>query len=310
VEGNGLTFNPKVDMMVEFEGYDGLERGRIVGLSSEEIQVFFKGPGGSVVRKFRRQVARLTKSLDQSTAGYDNATSRKAGAPRSPAKPKVKSAGFPMFSGFDGAVAVFKAKYVLGFEDAGYLKEERSVKLKAREAWEASFGHGQAKELVKAGNNQEIVKRVLGVLSLLNLQSPFDKIALKKALLKSHKVTEWLEAVLASASAKEGGDGFEALLEEFRALDPDAALKVATWPNVTLLPFLITDKGFPFIKPEVTKAVALGLGVEVSYESKLNAKTYSACCQLYADLFTQLAPLGARDWLDVQSFIWVVGSKA
>ena len=47
---------------------------------------------------------------------------------------------------------------------------------------------------------------------------------------------------------------------------------------------------------------------DLNYQSKLNWMTYSQLIVLSEALFEKLKPLGARDYIDVQSFIWVIGA--
>lgn len=50
--------------------------------------------------------------------------------------------------------------------------------------------------------------------------------------------------------------------------------RVATWPVLTLLPFLAKPVTHMFLKPEVTKAAAERLAFNLDYDPKLNWRTY------------------------------------
>jgi hypothetical protein len=62
-----------------------------------------------------------------------------------------------------------------------------------------------------------------------------------------------------------------------------------------------------FLKPEVTQAGAQTLGFDLQYDSKPNWVTYSALIRMGAVYLKLLERLGARDFIDVQSFIFVAG---
>jgi len=62
-----------------------------------------------------------------------------------------------------------------------------------------------------------------------------------------------------------------------------------------------------FLKPEVTQVAAEALAFDLQYNSAPNWTTYSALIRMgnvYLDL---LREMGAHDFIDVQSFIYVSG---
>ena len=63
-----------------------------------------------------------------------------------------------------------------------------------------------------------------------------------------------------------------------------------------------------FLKPEVTKTAAERLGFDLLYTSTPNWGTYSRLLDMSRLLMQSLKPLGARDLIDVQSYIWMTGS--
>ncbi|GAG90350.1 unnamed protein product, partial [marine sediment metagenome] len=46
---------------------------------------------------------------------------------------------------------------------------------------------------------------------------------------------------------------------------------------------------------------------DLNYKAGLNWITYSRLIKLADMLFEELKPLGAKDYIDVQSYIWVIG---
>jgi hypothetical protein len=61
------------------------------------------------------------------------------------------------------------------------------------------------------------------------------------------------------------------------------------------------------LKPEVTKKAADRLLFDLLYSSKLSWTTYSRLLKMSQLLLDRLRPLGARDYIDVQSFIFLTG---
>jgi hypothetical protein len=81
---------------------------------------------------------------------------------------------------------------------------------------------------------------------------------------------------------------------------------VATWPVATVLPFLAEPGRFILLQPELIKASAARLAFELQYRATPNVLTYRKLEKLYRLLMDRLEPLGARDYMDVQSFLWVI----
>ena len=81
--------------------------------------------------------------------------------------------------------------------------------------------------------------------------------------------------------------------------------RVATWPVATVLPYLARPDVHMFLKPEVTKNAAASLGFDLKYEPPPNWKTYEKLLRMGATYLDLLRPLGAADFVDVQSFIFV-----
>ena len=88
---------------------------------------------------------------------------------------------------------------------------------------------------------------------------------------------------------------------------PQPGSRVATWPVATIFPYLAHPDRNMFLKPEVTKEAAQRLGFHLNYKSEPNWLTYRSLLSLAELLMEELRPLGARDLIDVQSFIWVTG---
>ena len=79
-----------------------------------------------------------------------------------------------------------------------------------------------------------------------------------------------------------------------------------TWPVVTILPFLAKPEAHMFLKPVQTQRIAEAFTFDLSYSPHPKWATYDRLLTLSNRLLDRLRPLGARDLIDVQSFMWVV----
>jgi hypothetical protein len=105
---------------------------------------------------------------------------------------------------------------------------------------------------------------------------------------------------------KPDGDSFHLLAQSVGSLPaPPSGSKVLTWPNVTILPFLADPKRFMVLKPLISKKMARRMSFDLMYSAEPTWHCYDALQQMSARLLERLNDLGARNYIDVQSFIWV-----
>ena len=74
---------------------------------------------------------------------------------------------------------------------------------------------------------------------------------------------------------------------------------------MTLLPFLADPKRFIALKPTNTELMAARMSYDLKYDSTPNWETYDATLRMARSCWQRLAPLGAKDMIDVQAFMWV-----
>jgi hypothetical protein len=86
---------------------------------------------------------------------------------------------------------------------------------------------------------------------------------------------------------------------------PADGSRVLTWPNVTILPFLADPTRFIVVKPQITRRMARRVGVDILYSSGPTWHCYEAVLRMSEGLLDRLRDLGAEDYIDVQSFMWV-----
>ncbi len=82
-----------------------------------------------------------------------------------------------------------------------------------------------------------------------------------------------------------------------------------THPVVTVFGFLAQPSQHIYLKPKATKAAAEAYGFDLQYLSRPSWETYASLLGFAAVLREDLADLKPRDMIDIQSFIWVLGSS-
>ena len=87
----------------------------------------------------------------------------------------------------------------------------------------------------------------------------------------------------------------------------EGKVRVFTWPVVTILPYLANLKMHLFLKPGVTQKAVKRLAFDLHYSAKPNWTTCDALLRMGKIYLELLRPHGAKDLIDVQSFIWQTG---
>jgi hypothetical protein len=205
----------------------------------------------------------------------------------------------------------FKEIFPLGFQDPTYLEWERDYKWSAHQAWERELDRPTWAGLLAAGEYTEVARRItlFYARSKLNMLALYEWMALREAL------ADPVGARLLSTGLYHlihGGGRFESRLERFTALIdqvPQRQTRLAKWPVVTLFPFIARPGTHLILKPLTTKRAAARLGFDLAYASRPNARTYAAMMSYVCWLRQAIAPWRPRDFIDLQSFLWVTCSE-
>lgn len=206
------------------------------------------------------------------------------------------------------ALAKFHREFPKGFADQRYLQGERDYKDAAHALWLKLFGEGRGASLLKGDRIDAVVEGILEIESATNfLSKKFETAALMDALKDVPAARAFFAATLAFAEGPSSGteETFTQLVKATAQLPAEKG-RVVTWPIVTVLPFCADPQRHVLVKPEVTKKAAQRMAFDLHYDPKPNWKTYSAVMTLATKLLAQLKSQGARDFIDAQSFIWVV----
>jgi hypothetical protein len=205
------------------------------------------------------------------------------------------------------ALAKFKRLFPKGFEDPAYLGDnkigERNYKWEKHQEFVELLGRGEGERLLAAGDLQELVRRTRRI-SSTNMTSIYEKAAFGDALVGGDETRCYFETLFKMLAE---GPSEETVTPYFDAIEklPQPKGRVATWPIATLMPFLAQPDKHMFLKPEVTQEAERRLCFHLSYQPHPNWLTYKKLLELAELLMVELRPLGARDNIDVQSFMWI-----
>ena len=278
------------------------KRGKVIEIISPYAIIHFPALANSPQgpqRKLREDAPQLTKSSVQSDPELD-------GVEVGPAKPKktTKRKVKDLSNGIDEAVAWFEQTYPAKFEDEKFVDNDLRNKRSAAEVFQVNFGDGKGAAMVDQGKHAEIAGTFDGIFRATNILSPFEIKAVHKAFVKadesSSKVLGCTLAFLATPTMQ----SFKQMAEAVSQLPADGG-KVFTWPIVTLLPFLGDPRRFIALKPTNTELMAARMGTNLKYDTTPNWETYDAALHMANALLGKLQPLGAKDMIDVQQFMWV-----
>jgi len=202
----------------------------------------------------------------------------------------------PNYYGIDGAKARFLSFFPGGFEDPSYFKRERNYKLKAQASLLA------AAPLAKAAAADQSLCSACRKGVVTNLLSPFEAARLNEILTSADG-----PSYLQSAAAFTDEPLQKHLDAMVKSIAPHGS---ATWPLLTYLPYLWNPDEHMFLKPDATVDFATRVGHEFarSYDSDRRLSVYESLLELANWTETRIGELRPADRIDVQSFIWVVGS--
>ncbi len=296
IEGTLVELPPKPDF--------GL--GKVLKISGGKIYVFFRNQPNQEALIFKLDNNQLTTATVQSDPVLDNLPPF-IEQPNGSLKLSGKSKRWTLQRTIDA----FHTEYPLAFSDPAYLKDkgERKDKWAAHELYIAGLGGEQGQKLLAEGNIPEVTHRVLAVASKAKMFGSFETMAITDALQNqqaAHRFYTALFALLDSPVITE--EAYQPYVDSVFDLPQEAGKsKVATWPVVTLLPFIAQPDRHMFLKPTNSQSAAEALVFDLRYQSQPNWRTYEALLEMGKVYFKEIEHLGPRDLMDVQSFLWLAG---
>lgn len=196
-----------------------------------------------------------------------------------------------------------------GFYGEKYLSWERNYKREAHERWEETLSAEELKRLFRAREWREAAERAVKIESRTNLLFSFEKMALRDAVRSEAGARAFSEGIFALLHGPGTPEArFAAWVETVAGL-PRKKTRVLTWPVVTVFPFLAAPHTHVFLKPNVTRNAARAYGFDFVYAPRPAWSTYASLLDFADEVRSDLADLAPRDLIDVQSFLWVIGSE-
>jgi hypothetical protein len=195
-----------------------------------------------------------------------------------------------------------------GFQDETYLEWERNYKWQAHERWDALLGRDELRLMLRSRAFDEVARRATSIESRTNLLFSFEKMALRDALKPPAGARAFAEGLWDFLHGR-GSDQmrFERWIDCVAGL-PRKQTRVLTWPVVTVMGFIAQPDRHNFLKPNVTRTAARKYGVAFEYASRPNWSTYQSLRAFAEQVRRDQRDLRPRDMIDLQSFIWVMGS--
>ena len=89
---------------------------------------------------------------------------------------------------------------------------------------------------------------------------------------------------------------------------PRRQTRVLTWPVLTVFPFIAQPSLHMYLKPIVTRVAADAYDFPFEYAPRPTWHTYARLLEFAARVRRDVRDLRPRDLIDIQSFIWVLGS--
>jgi hypothetical protein len=288
-----------VGMLVEHTVW---KRGKVIEIISPYAIIHFPSLANSPQgpqRKLREDAAQLTKSSVQSDPELDPIETGPA-KPKKASKRKVKD----ITHALDDTVAWFEQTYLAKFDDEKFVDSDMRNKRAALDVFNANFGNGRGGTMVDEGKHADIALALDGIYRATNILSPFEIKAVHKAFAKADETATRVLGHTLAFVASPGLPTFKGMADAVSQLNADGG-KVFTWPIVTLLPFFADPMKFLPLKPTNTELMAARMGFSLKYDSTPNWETFDTSLRMAQQLFERLRPLGAKDMLDVQQFMWV-----
>jgi len=195
-----------------------------------------------------------------------------------------------------------------GFRDETYLDWERNYKWRAHQDWQWALNRKAYQRRLSQGKFLEIGRDAIRIESRTNLLFSFEKMAIRDALKSEHGARAFAEGLYALLY------GTASLQTRFSrwcgvvAALPRKQSRVLTWPLATVFGFIAQPETHIFLTPTVTRLAAKQYGFDFRYRSGPAWETYSSLLEFAHEIEHEARDLRPRDLIDIQSFMWVLGS--
>ena len=196
-----------------------------------------------------------------------------------------------------------------GYRGKKYKEWERNYKWEAHLKWKEKLNKKYFKTLLQSEMYSEIAKRAIAIESKTNLLFSFEKMALRDAVKDEASAKLFAKGLYnflhGTKELKERFDNYRDMLAKL----PVKQTRVLTWPVLTVFGFIAQPEQHIYLKPTVTRTAAKKYKFDFNYSSKPNWDTYKSLLSFAETVKKDTSRFGPRDMIDLQSFIWVMGSE-
>ena len=201
----------------------------------------------------------------------------------------------------------FRYQYT-DFNSPDYLKQERDYKLSVVRKFQEQLGRAALDQLIAQGNFEEVRRRLKYIANTANLLNQFDTRPLQTDDAK--KLTQAFYRFLYRDAPLEAR--FQSWMDFLLSVPSKAGTKAGLWPLATYYLMLADPHRYIFVKPTPFDDFLLRVNSPLQDQrpSRANALFYNRLLELSRQLLPRLVLLGARDMIDVQSFIWITSKEA
>ena len=196
-----------------------------------------------------------------------------------------------------------------GFLDPTYLAWERSYKQDACHNFQLELNREVFEQLLASRQYEEIAQRAVRLESRTNLLFSFEKMALRDAVKSNEGAKKFahglFDYVYGMGTLQERFEQFTDTLDSL----PRLQTRVLTWPMQTIFGFLGNPAEHIFLKPRVTQVAAEKYHFNFQYKSRPNWNTYQSLLDFADQIKHDMNIYQPKDYIDLQSFLWVMGSE-
>jgi hypothetical protein len=204
------------------------------------------------------------------------------------------------YVGVSGAIKLFLKAFPEGFSSEFYVFDERSYKDRTVASVAEKLSEERMTTLLRYGDYGSICAAAKETMN--NLVFPNERMAFSDALKQPTVARSFAESL------------FRLLYRDFNGALEELSLllkpfDVAKWPILTFWPFFRFPERHMFLKPTIYQSCAHQMGHDPHYAVQPNPVTYASLLEFAKVLSDGLVPLAPKDYIDVQTFMYVIGSK-
>ncbi len=195
------------------------------------------------------------------------------------------------------------------FQDQRYIEWERTYKWEAHKLWKELLNQEDFRDLLRAREYVEIANRALRVESRTTFLFSFEKMALRDAVHTGDGASIFAQGIY--DFLYERGPAKTKFIEWIMAVAdlPRKKSRVLSWPVLTVFPYLAQPSKHMILKPTAMQTAARELHYDFEYSSKPSWNTYEDLMRLANQTKDGIADLKPKDYHDIQTFLWVIGSS-